>query len=183
MVANRKTASKRWIMKSPLNERFCLYISRGSGSRVLQSVGFFDCVVVRSARDNSAQNDIRAKLFTLLTADGGWLTADSILPMTPHKPDHTDEDDHSNDRIELVEVLAQLSPVLAEFHAEPSESQAPRPGAKKGVDVEAAAGHARDAGRQRDKRPDDREQTGDEYRELSPAREEAVGPVEFAPPH
>src|SRR5579859_1801002 len=49
--------------------------------------------------------------------------------------------------------------------------------------MEAAAGHAGDSGGQGDEGADHGEEAGDEYGEVSPAREEAVGPVELAAAH
>jgi len=51
----------------------------------------------------------------------------TILPVRPHKPDQPSQQRNSDDGIKLVEVLSKREPVLAQFHAEPRQSQAPRP--------------------------------------------------------
>src|ERR1700736_6230939 len=49
--------------------------------------------------------------------------------------------------------------------------------------MKAAAGHARDSGGQCDEGADHRQKRAYEDGKISPAREEAVGPVEFAASH
>ena len=49
--------------------------------------------------------------------------------------------------------------------------------------MEPSARHARDSRRQCDESANHGQQATKEYRQVSPAREKAVGPVEFAVPH
>src|ERR1051326_2892123 len=82
-----------------------------------------------------------------------------------------------------MEILSEFTPVFAELLAKVGQSETPRPRTQKCVEVEAAAGHADDSGGKCDESADHWQQAGDEYGEVSPAREEAVGPVEFAAAH
>src|SRR2546423_315268 len=49
--------------------------------------------------------------------------------------------------------------------------------------MKSSARHPRNPGRQRNECTNDRQQPSDEYRQISPATEEAIGPVEFALAH
>ena len=40
-----------------------------------------------------------------------------MLPVTPDKPNDPDDNHYSDDRVELVEILAQFAPVLAQLHS------------------------------------------------------------------
>src|SRR5437868_4170333 len=60
--------------------------------------------------------------------EGLLCLADSVLPVRPDEPEDGDGQDGSNYRVELVEVLAQGTPVLSQLHSEPSQGEAPRPG-------------------------------------------------------
>src|SRR3974390_2393149 len=97
-----------------------------------------------------------------------------VLPVRPQEPHYPRNQAHPDDGVELVEVLSQRAPVLAQLHAEPGQREAPRPRSQEGVDVKLAARHARDARRQGDKGPDHRQQARDKNRCLSPAQKEAV---------
>src|SRR5208282_5069485 len=101
--------------------------------------------------------------------------AQAILPVRPEEPDDPAQQHDSDDRVELMEVLAERAPVLAEFHAEVSQRETPGPRPEESIDVEFAARHAGDAGGQRDK--------GADHGHVSPAHKEAVGPVEFTVAH
>src|SRR5580698_249231 len=71
--------------------------------------------------------------------------ADSVLPMRPGEPNDACDNDNSNDRIELVKVFPQVTPVFAQLQAQPRQGETPYPGAKERVDVEASARHASNA--------------------------------------
>src|SRR3954469_5424893 len=113
----------------------------------------------------------------LMTADRRRLTAHPMLPVAPHKPNHCGHDDHSNHRIQPMEVLAHLAPVLAELHPEICQAQAPWPRAKKCIEMESAARHARDSGGQRDECADHWQQASNEHCKVSPTSEESVCPI------
>src|SRR5882762_2645125 len=104
-----------------------------------------------------------------------------VLPVRPHEPNDPGSESQTDNHVELVEVLPQGAPVLAQLHAKIGQGKAPRPGTEEGVDVEAAPRHARDARRQSDERADNRQQAGQENSGVTPAQKEAVGPVQFAP--
>src|SRR5215469_13631095 len=103
--------------------------------------------------------------------------------MRPDEPDDSCSEANADDRIELVEVLPEASPVLSQLHSEICQRETPGPGPEKRVDVKFSAGHAGDAGRQRDEGADHRQQAAGEDGGLSPALEETVGPVQLAAPH
>src|ERR1017187_1328372 len=109
--------------------------------------------------------------------------AQAILPVRPEEPDNrAQQQDHYHPG-ELMEVLAQRTPVLAEFHAEVSQHETPGPRPEESIDVEFAARHACDSGGQRDKGADHGQQARNEYGHVSPPHKEAVGPVEFTVAH
>src|ERR1039458_5903134 len=78
----------------------------------------------------------------------------AILPVRPEEPDNPAQQQDSYDRVELMEVLAERAPVLAELHAEVSQHETPGPRSEESIDVEFAARHAGDSGGQRDKGAD-----------------------------
>src|ERR1017187_1190472 len=65
--------------------------------------------------------------------------AQPILPVRPEEPDNPAQQQDSYDRVELMEVLAERAPVLAEFHAEvsrpcpPSQKRGGRPSRPRGA--------------------------------------------------
>lgn len=50
-----------------------------------------------------------------------------MLPVTPDKPNDSDDDHNSDDRVELVKILPEFAPVLAQFHSQPGQPEAPWP--------------------------------------------------------
>src|SRR5580692_11399605 len=90
---------------------------------------------------------------------------------------------HSNHGVELVKVFSQFAPVRAQPHSEICQTQAPGPRSEERIDVEADAGHAGYAGRQRNESANYRKEAANEYGEISPVLKEAVGPVEFTASH
>src|ERR1035441_4725193 len=109
--------------------------------------------------------------------------AQPILPVRPEEPDDPAQQQNSDDGVELMEVLAERAPVLAEFHAKVGQHETPGPRSEESIDVEFAARHAGDSGGQRDKGADHGQQARNEYGHVSPAQKEAVGPVEFTVAH
>ena len=70
-------------------------------------------------------------------------------------------------------------PFVAELHADVGEGVAPRPGADKGVSVEAELGHFGDAGWEGDEGADDGEEACDENGEAAELLEVVFGEVEI----
>src|SRR5579872_4318413 len=110
-------------------------------------------------------------------------STDSVLPVRPGEPDYRAHQDHADHRVELVEVFAQSAPVFTELHAQPGQHKAPRPGSKKGIEMEASAGHACDSCGQGDEGAYHRQQSPDEDGEITPAGEKTISPIQFAPAH
>ena len=50
-----------------------------------------------------------------------------MLPVRPDEPYDSNQQNQPNGEIELVEVLAQVAPVLSQFHARVAEAEAPGP--------------------------------------------------------
>src|SRR5580704_8382177 len=109
--------------------------------------------------------------------------SDSILPVRPREPDYSRRQGNANDGIELVKIFAQRAPIFAQLHLEPSQREAPGPGTEKGVEMKSSTRHSGNSRRQCDESADYREQSSDEDRQVSPARAEAVGPIQFSPAH
>src|SRR6266446_6014264 len=126
----------------------------------------------------SVRLHINGKRRKLLLSSGS-----AIPPVRPDEPTHRGHDQHSNHGVELMKIFAEGAPVLTEFHARPRQNETPGPRSEKGVDVKLSARHSCNSRRQRDKRADHRQQTGDEHRRVAPARKEAIGPIEFATAH
>ena len=82
-----------------------------------------DVVVDKEGGDGGISQPAKGMLTVtaeVLLADSRWLASDAILPMAPKKPSDADHDHDANHRIELVEILSQLSPILAKLHPQPS---------------------------------------------------------------
>src|ERR1019366_4206749 len=109
--------------------------------------------------------------------------AQPILPVRPEEPDDPAQQQDSDDRVELMEVLAERAPVLAEFHAEVSQHETPGPRSEESIDVEFAARHAGDSGGQRDKGADHGQQARNEYGHPPQAKKEGVAPLDSTGPH
>src|SRR6266478_4781695 len=107
----------------------------------------------------------------------------AIPPVRPDEPTHRGHDQHSDHGVELMKIFAEGAPVLTELHPCPGKNETPGPRSEKRVGVKLSARHPGNAGGQRDKRAHHRQQPGDEHRRVTPARKEAIGPIEFATPH
>src|ERR1700730_7061008 len=79
------------------------------------------------------------------------LGAQPILPVRPEEPPDPAQQQNSDDRVELMEVLAERARVLAKLHPEVGQRKTPGPRSKKSIDVEFTTGHAGDSGGQRNK--------------------------------
>src|SRR5438270_7792246 len=91
---------------------------------------------------------------------------------------------HAHDHgIRPVEPRGEQLAVLTDFHADPPESQAPGERAHERVDDELAHRHAGDAGGEGDEGPDHRKEARDQHRDLAPAVEESLRPVEVLGVH
>src|SRR6185503_8577849 len=81
------------------------------------STGFRKC---QTWPDNSLRSEG-------LVADRGL---DPVLPMGPDEPNEADDQNNKDHSVKFVEVLPKEAPVLTEFHPQPSQTEAPGPGAK-----------------------------------------------------
>src|SRR6202521_2294072 len=112
-----------------------------------------------------------------------FLRPQPILPVRPKEPRDPAQQQNSDDRVELMEVLAKRAPVLAKLHPKVSQRETPGPRSEESVDMKFAARHAGDSGRQRNKRADHWQQTRNEHGHVSPALKKSVSPVQFAAAH
>src|SRR5437899_3823408 len=127
----------------------------------------------------SLVSEIMVELYCNRTSRGNTY---AILPVGTHEPDDSCQRQKHDDNIQAVQPLAEpwiFVPVLAQFHADPGEHEAPRPGAHECVDMEPDPGHARDACRQRDESANHRQQASDKNGSRAEAQEEAVGHVKI----
>ena len=85
------------------------------------------------------------------------------------------DDRGGDDVVEVVHLLLDLTPVLAELVAQVGEAEHPDEGARGGVEREATQRHARGAGRERDEGADDRQQARDEHRDAAVLVEVLLG--------
>src|SRR5450755_3741562 len=117
-----------------------------------------------------------------VSTSAGKLFCDShaVLPMRPREPNNADNKYDENYGIEFMEILAELAPVLAQLHTEVCQGKAPGPRSQKSVDMKSNPRHARDACRQCNESSNHRQQSSDEYCQVSPAGEETIRPIEFA---
>src|SRR5580693_4068025 len=109
--------------------------------------------------------------------------AHAVLPVRPREPDYSCRQGNADDGVELVKILAQRAPVFTQLHPEPGQREAPGPGTEKSIEMKSSAWHAGNSRRQCDESADYREQSCDENRQVSPAREKTVGPIQFSPAH
>src|SRR5689334_613424 len=73
----------------------------------------------------------------------------SMFPVRPEEPDNGKQEERSDQGVELVEILAQIIPVLARLHSQIGKPQTPGDRSDERVDVKAQPRHAGDPGRQR----------------------------------
>ncbi len=107
--------------------------------------------------------------------------ADAVFPVGGDEPDDEGEEDEFYAEVEAVEDFLEAGvgvPTVAELHADVGEGEAPGPGAEKGVEVEAALGHAGDAGGKGDKGSDDGEETAEGDGAAAVLLKELLGAVE-----
>src|SRR5579884_3417597 len=103
-----------------------------------------------------------------------------MLPVRPQEPHDPDQQQSADNSVELVKVLAHGAPVLSQLHADICQHEAPGPRTQEGVDVKLTTRHSCDSGGECNKGSNDRQQPSDKDRGLSPARKEAIRPIEFA---
>src|SRR5579863_1536436 len=108
---------------------------------------------------------------------------EAILPVTPDKPPDRQYQRYPDHRVELVEVFPEFTPFLTKFHAEPCQSETPGPGSQERINMKAAAGHSGDSGGKSDECAYHGQQACNKHGQISPARKESVGPIEFAASH
>src|SRR6202158_1565825 len=110
------------------------------------------------------------------------LRSQPVLPVRPEEPCDPAQQQNSDDRVELMEVLAERAPVLAKLHAQVSQRETPGPRSEESIDVEFSARHAGDSGGQRNERADHRQQARNKHGHISPALKKSVSPIQFTPP-
>src|SRR5438105_5481781 len=103
-----------------------------------------------------------------------------MLPMRPHKPYKPNDQQAANDQIELMEVLAQITPILRHLHTRVGESKAPRPRSDKGIDVKSPARHAPDPRGERNERSDYRQHARNQDGDLAELVKQPVREFEVA---
>jgi 1-acyl-sn-glycerol-3-phosphate acyltransferase len=111
----------------------------------------------------------------------GGFRGGAVLPVCPDEPDERDDDDGFDADLEAVEDFLEAGvriPLHAELHADVGQGKAPRPGADKGVDMEAQLVHLRNARRERDEGADDGQHAAEQHGERAEPGKEAVSEID-----